>query len=253
MPRGRLEGILTLTSSWTCSATNGSGGPSTCTVAAGSYTVTELCTALQTALNAGRPSGWTVTRSFGESGTGLVTINCSSTPWAITWTTAELGQQVGHTVIGSRSSSLASTSAVIGLWLPDCPYWSPFDQGDTGAVVTDLHQTVSPTGVVKTLYGNQYTMQRGIRWEAVSKARVRSYNASSTLAAFEQWWQAVHLGEGYTAFTAGSPIAFYPTADSDSYTSYKLMDLGTFEPAQTAQGWVGLFRVELPRMIKVPS
>lgn len=252
MPRGRLEGILALTSSWTCSATNGSGGPSTCTIAAGSYTVTELCTALQTALNAGRPSGWTVTRSFGESGTGLVTINCSSTPWAITWTTTELGQQVGHTVIGSRSASLASTAAVVGLWLPDCPYWSPFDQGDTGAVISDQRQVVSPTGEVKTLYGNQYTMLRGLKWDAVTKARARSYNAATTLTAFEQWWQYTQLGEGYTAFTPGSAVAFYPTADADTYTSYKLMDLASFEPPQTAPGWTGLYRVELPRMIKVP-
>ena len=243
---------MTFTSAWTCSATNGSGGPSTCTIAAGSYTVTELCTALQTALNAGRPSGWTVTRSFGESGTGLVTINCSSTPWAITWTTAELGQQVGHTVIGSRSASLASTDAVVGLWLPDCPYWSPFDQGDTGATVTDLRQVISPTGVVKTLYGNQYRMLGGLKWEAVTRERARTYNEAATLNAFESWWTYTQLGSGYSGFSAGSPIAFYPTADSDSYTSYKLVDLTTFAPPQTSPGWTGLYRIELPRMIKVP-
>ena len=252
MPRGRLEGILTVTSGWTLSATNGTGGPSTCTITPGSYTVTEYCTALQSALNAGRPSGWTVTRSFGESGTGLVTINCSSTPWAVTWTTAEAGYQVGHTTIGSRSASLASTLLVPGLWLPDCAYWAPFDQGDAGAVYTDLRQVVSPLGHVQTLYGNQRTEIRGLKWEAITKERARAYNESATLSSFESWWQVVQLGEGWTAFTPGNSFGFFPTADADTYAAYRIIDLASFDPPQTSPGWTGLFRVEIPRMIKVP-
>lgn len=252
MPRGRLEGEITLTASWTFSATNGSGGPSVCTVAAGTYSVTSYAAAVQTALNAGRPANWTVTCSFGESGTGLVTINCTSTPWVITWTTAEAGQQLGHTDIGSRSSSLAG-GVVPGLWMPDCAYWSPYDKNDPGHYVTDMRQTVSPLGHVKTLYGNRMIVLEGLRWEAVSKARVKTYNIGASYQPFESWWSSVHLGETYAAFTPGSKVYFFPDADVASSISYRLVDLGSFKPPQTVSGYAGLFRVELPRMIKVPA
>ena len=144
MPRGRLEGLLTIpTGGWTLSATNGTGGPSTVTVPAGSYTTTTYCTELQSQLNTSRPSGWTVTPSFGERGTGLVTINCSSTNWSITWTSTELGSIIGHTTITARASSLAG-GICPGVWMPDCAYWSPYSKGDYGHFVTDMRQMVSP-------------------------------------------------------------------------------------------------------------
>lgn len=251
MPRGRLEGTITVPSGWTFSATNGTGGPSTVTVPATSYSVTAYCTALQTALNTDRPSGWTVTPSFGESGTGLVTINCSSTNWAITWTTAEIGSQIGHTNITARASSLAG-GIVPGVWMPDCAYWSPYDVGDQGHYVSDMRQMVSPLGHVKTLYGNKMRVLAGLKWEAVSKDRVKLYNIGASYQPFESWWLATQLGESYVAFTPGSVVYFFPSADSATSTTYKILDMQTFAPQTLVNGWAGRFRVEIPRMVVTP-
>lgn len=239
------------TGGWTFSATNGTGGPSTCTIAAGSYSVTAYAAAIAASLNAGRPTGWTVTCSFGETGTGAVTINCSSVNWSITWTTIEIGALLGHGNIAARATSLAG-GIVPGVWLPDCAYWSPYDKGDQGHYVTDLRQTVSPTGIVKTLYGNKMQVLPGLKWEAVSKDRTKSYNTGIAYQPFEEWWRTVQLGEDYVAFTPGSQIYFFPDADVASATTYKLLDLGTFAPTQTVNGWAGRYRVELPRMVVTP-
>lgn len=249
MPRGRLEGLFTIPSGWTLSATNGAGGPSTVTPTPGTYSTTTYCTELQTQLNTSRASGWTVTPSFGESGTGLVTINCTSTNWSITWTSAELGSLIGHSNIGARATSLAG-GIVPGVWMPDCAYWSPYDVGDHGHYVTDLRQTVSPGGRVKTLYGNKMRVLAGLKWEAVINSRVKSFNAGSAYQTFEGFWQSVVLGETYVAFAAGSQVYFYPNADVASANTYTIVDLGTFAPPQLVNGWAGRYRVELPRMIE---
>lgn len=253
MPRGRLEGWFTVPSGgWTLSATNGTGGPSTVTIAAGTYTTTSYAANLQTQLNTSRPSGWTVTPSFGESGTGLVTINCSSTNWAISWTSTELGSLIGHSNITSRASSLAG-GICPAVWMPDCAYWTPYDIGDFGHYVTDVRQTVSPNGYVKTLYGNKMRVLNGVKWPAVINSRVKVFNIGSAYQPFEEFWRTVMLGEVYTSLTAGSPIAFYFNADSSNTSTYRFADLGTFAPPQLVDGWAGRYRVELPRLIEDPT
>ena len=252
MPRGRLEGLITVpTGGWTLSATNGTGGPSTVTIAAGSYTTTSYCSYLQTQLNASRPAGWTVTPSFGESGTGLVTINCSSVNWSVTWTSTELGSLIGHGNITARASAL-SGGICPAVWMPDCAYWSPYGKGDHGHYVTDMRQTISPNGAVKTLFGNEMRVLPGLKWEAVQKARVKSFDIGAAFQPFEEFWRTVVLGKYYAALPVGSTIAFFPDADVATSTDYRIVDLATFAPPQTVSGYAGLYRVELPRLIEVP-
>lgn len=248
--RGRLEGTVTVPGGgWAVSATNGGGGPSTCTIAAGDYGFTALCAQFQTALNASRPNGWTVTLSGGEAGTGLVTINCSSTPWAITFTATDLRTCLGiNADIGSRSSPKVADVQSGSIWMPDCPYWAPIDPTlETGIVESDKHQTITPDGIVKTLYGNKKTVLRGLRWDAVSAAVARDA-VSATVTGFARWWRWTQLGEG-GYHLVGNSVYFFPNADSASNTKYRIQGIDDGATPQTVNGWAGRYRVEIPALV----
>ena len=89
---GRLESFFTIPASTTVTATNATGGPTSVSLTAGSYSPTSYCAHLQARLIAVRTGGtWTVTLSTGSAGTGLVTINCTDGAWALTFTTAAAG------------------------------------------------------------------------------------------------------------------------------------------------------------------
>ena len=96
MARGRVEARITVpTGGWSVSLTiTAIGGPYTVTVAAGNYFPTDLLSTLQTQLDAatGGDGAFTVSASWGEAGTGLVTIAHATQTFTLTWTSVPDGR-----------------------------------------------------------------------------------------------------------------------------------------------------------------
>jgi len=250
MPNGRLEAQIYFSANVTVSATNSIGGPSMCTITAGYYYPQELVTAFQTALNAGRPSGWTVTKSWGESGTGYVSIACSNTPWSISWTSTDLRDILGYAGnITAVSTTQTATTQTLGVWLAGaCPYFTPRAIGDAGRYETDARTAEGPTGVIKGLYGNKLQALTGLRWSHVTKAR--TLEATGAATSFEYWWRVTQLGEVKTYFPAFSKVILVWNADTDgTYSQYRMAAIDTFDPQQSTAGYDGQFVVEIPRLV----
>ena len=244
---GRLEAKVYFAAAHTVSATNSVGGPTTVTIAAGSYYPTDLLTEFATQLNASRPSGWTVTKDFTDGGTGLVTIHCTNVNWSITWTSTTLRDLLGFTGnISAVSVAQTATNAMKGVWLPDCPV-NCEDDLTVGAYQSDLRQSISPTGAVLSLAGNSYRRLRNVGWSHVAKARARA--TAATTMAFENWFYDTQIG-GNGSFLPGSRIAFYTDATTPTLLGYyQIADLSTTDMDQAIQGWAGRWSIKLPTLI----
>jgi hypothetical protein len=248
---GRLEAQITVPAGgYAVSATNGGGGPTTVTIPAGTYYPNDLLTTFAAQLDASRPTGWTVTVADGEGATGFVTINCSSTPWSITWTSTTLRSILGFTAnIVAVSTAQTGTSILDGMWLPDCPMLR-LDTSDGATVIrSDARYSVSPTGKVFALVGNVHYRYPPLRWSHLSRSRaVDSANRNS----WTRWVQRTHLGT-LEYFPPGPPVRVYTdaTADTllDAYYFAGLADTSQVRPAES--GWDGLWSVETPELILV--
>lgn len=245
---GRLEAKITVpTGGYSVSATNFSGGPSTCTIAAGSYYPSTLLTAFAAALNASRPSSWVVFAGLGEGGTGIVTINGTSA-WSIVWTSTTLRDLLGFASnITAAVTQQAGVSAMKGVWLPDCPSMSE-DDLTTGAYVSDQRASISPSGAVYTMVGNTYRRRRGDVWPAVSKDRARA--TTSAPMTFEQFWYETQLGGYSAAFAGGSRLALYTDASANTLLGYyHATKRDTTDMDQMIAEWAGRWKIELPELI----
>lgn len=256
---GRIEALRVVpTGGAAVSATNASGGPSACTVAAGSYYltaaggVTGLLAALQTALNAGRPSGWTVTMST----EGLVTINCSDVPYALTWTSTALRDHLGFAGnIASTSSPSVGTKQALGAWFPHCPL-SIQGHPRMAPMDTDQVTQVSPRGDRIGLVGNVWYAHRRLAWTAVDVARFRESSAALVNASWEKFVKDTQLGQGDAWFTPTSKVQIYwLDAGSDALVGIDgnsgggvsgwYFDMhGVWAPL-TVDAWTGLYRIEI--------
>jgi hypothetical protein len=265
---GRVEALITIpTGGLSISATNSVGGPSTVTVAAGSYYwtsnfyISSLITTLQTQLNASRPSGWTVTF---DATTGLVTINCSSTPWSITWTSSDLRNLLGFASnIAGVSSAQTGTKQARGLWRPD----SPLDLDGDAAMApyaTDLRATRSPRGLVITAVGNRMFRHKGLVWAVVPKNRYRSNQADIDGAAWETFLCDTQISQvsptGFSVTTLFKPGARVQIFDHTGIkvgqdfggvgvSGWFMQGLDKLEAKRVSEGWNGLWRVEIPELV----
>jgi len=259
---------MTVPSGVTVSATNATGGPTSVSLTAGSYTPTSLCAHLQARLIAVRTGGtWTVTLSTGSSGTGLVTINCTDVAWALTFTTAEVGTALGFVGnIGSGSVAVTGTQNARGLWLPKCPMMME-GRPSSAPRVTDLRSSEGPTGNMFALVGNTKYRHRGLTWSHVLEARTW---ASAAVAAslplycsWEEWFIDTQLGAGHSWFTPGSGFqAYWDNNGTDALVGsdlgggsgptygWKMSGLNSIEPRRVDENWVGgYYRVEIPQVV----
>lgn len=265
---GRVEALITVpTGGVAISATNGLGGPTTVTVPAASYYwtsnfyIASLIDTLQTQLNASRPNGWTVT--FNVT-TGLVTINCSSTPWSITWTSTDLRNLLGFASnIVAVSAAQTGTKQARGLWRPD----SPLDlQGDPAMApyATDLRSMRTPRGLVLSIVGNRMFRHRGLVWAAVPRNRYRSNQADIDGAAWEtfvcdtQIAQVAPTGFSVTSlFRPGARVQIFDHAGIKlgqdfaglGISGWFMQGLADVDAKKASEGWTGLWRVEIPELV----
>jgi hypothetical protein len=246
---GRVEARYTLTSAWTGTATTSLGGPTTFTVAAGTYYCTELLAAVQAALRAARtPATWLVTCANTEAGTGLVSIaQGTAGTWSIAWTSTDMRDALGFTGnLTSVSTTQTGTNSIKGMWLPDSPLVIPTDD-DAGFTMSDLRQSIGPTGEVYSLVSNLRREWRDCHWSHVSKERfIGTAVQPMSWRAFVRETQLGTLGY----FPAGARIAIYSNATTSTLLGYyHMIGVTGTEGPQAVEGWAGRWRVTIPRLI----
>lgn len=255
---GRLEAFLTVPVGVTVAATNGGGGPTTVTVPAGSYTATGLAAAFQAALNTSRPSGWTVSISTSATGTGKVSISCSST-FSITWTSTDLRDALGFTAnIVSAATTQTAANCARGLWMPDAPLTL---DGDTARapIVSDLRTTVSPTGYTYGLSGTRFYRHKNLRWSHVPKARVwevEAIAAGTPRNSWETWFLQTQIGGVAAWLSAASRFELYDHNGTELGADYAVSGwfvgggLAAIEPRRSGNSdWVGLWEIAIPEVV----
>lgn len=265
---GRVEALITIpTGGLAISATNSVGGPSTVTVPAASYywsgvaAYASLADELATQLNASRPSGWTVTFS---TTTGQVTINCTSAPWSITWTSTLLRDVLGFTGnISSVSSPQTGARQARGVWRPDCPLDLDGDP-EMCPSFTDLRSTRSPQGFVISLVGNRFFRHTKLVWPAVPLYRYRTSQADLSGSAWETFLCDTQLHVSIPASSVSCAALFSPGARVQIYdhagkrygadaiagmSGWFMQGLAALESPKHTPGWTGLFRVEIPELV----
>ncbi len=244
--RGRLETTLTIpTGGWTGSLNMG-GGAAGWTVAAGTYTITTLMTAFAAALTTAATEAITVTASLGESGTGIVTIDRTAAgTWTLTWVSTDLRTLLGFTGNLSGANTYTGTNHAQGVWLPDCPMAPKYGRADRGHYESDMAQTVSPGGVVKTHVGNIRRVLPRCRWSHITRAKARAEYEPATGGSFETWWFQTQAGQ-LSYFKPGAPVRLYWDADVSDYDAYYLVwDKGGTEMEPSHEEWAGLWQIEI--------
>lgn len=215
----------------------------------------DVLDSLETNLNAshgggGSATNWTVSYSFGENGTAIVTIGKAGTTWGIQWFSTTFRDICGFTgnISGAAGASVSGTNMADTIWLPGTPKQTQYKDANPGHYLTDKRTTISPTGAIKTLYGNKYVEIPQVTWGTVAEARARGI---TTRGSFERFWYYSQLGEA-SYFDPGSTMRYYPDADSATAYSVRLLDVHSSAMTPTVDNWSGLYKVEIPKMIVQP-
>jgi hypothetical protein len=252
---GRIEAHVLVPAATTVAATNGGGGPTTVTIGSTLVTIGDLCGLVQDALNAQRPSGWTVTLSNDANGTGKVTINCTGT-WALTFTSVNLRTILGFTAdITSRSSSITGTNTAKGIWLPDCPLQldSPVSNAPTA---TDMRISRSPRGHAVGMIGNSYYRHRNLRWSHVARSRVFT-EAVTVGNSLEQFLLDTQFARGHVWFAPLSRVSIWNHSGlllgGASLPKWNFASIASVdELARRVSGeWDGYYEVRIPELMAV--
>lgn len=246
---GRLEAQITIpTGGWAVSVTITSIGTFAVTVAAGTYYPTDLLSTFATQLNAatGADGVFAVSGSFGESGTGLVTISHTVETFTLTWTSTSIRDALGFTgTLTPAAASFTGARNAQGVWLPACPMAALYGSNDPGHTETDMGQTVSPRGDVHTTVYETRTRLPSVRWSHVARARARVAGETVVGESYEQWWRSTQGGE-LSYFASGSAVRIVWDANvSATYHTYRLVDRTGTEMQRAVEDWNGLFSVEI--------
>lgn len=230
------------------------GSPFTVTVPAGNYYGTDLCSTLKTLLDAATALDgvFSVTPSFGESGTGFVTISHTVETFTITWTSTALRDLLGFAgTLTPAALTFTSTLAFRGVWLPNAEAAFAYGNGDEGHTETDIGATESPAGDLKGLGWTTRKVLPYAMWSHVPVAFARISGEATTGASFEQQWRWCQGGE-LAYFELLAPFRVYWSADVATYKTYRYVRTGTDLP-RVVEEWNGLYTIRLDRLVRVPG
>ena len=255
MARGRVEARITIpTGGWSVSVTITAIGTFAVTIAAGNYFPTDLLTTFKTQLDAatGADGVFTVSSSWGETGTGLVTISHTIQTFTLTWTSTDLRDVLGFTgTLTPAATSFAGTLHARGVWLPDCE--QDVDRGTDGGVYeTDRGVMVSPLGDVSALVYNVRQRHDGFTWAHITHPRAQITYEVTTGESFEQWWRDTH-GALRSYFESVPQLRIYFSADAGTYYTFReILRTDTSAPRFDAQ-WRYLRTVTIGPLYRVPG
>lgn len=215
-----------------------------------------LLAKLKVALDAAGSKTYTVTCGAGEDGTGKITIAANTGNFQITWVDTELRDLLGFSQgnLHTGANTHTGSSQAQGLWLPNAPMNSLFGAGDAGFYETDALATESPGGHVKSIFSNKKQVNE-IRWTGVTHAKCRASAEDTGNESFENFWIDSILAEKIWAESPSGIIRVYWDAGDDTaYKDYKVVGeaLSTFNPEKLQDGWLGLWVINLDRLVVVP-
>ncbi len=257
---GRVEASFTVPASTTIAVTTNAGGPTTVTVAAGSYYMSDFVTYLQGALIAQRSvttGTWVVSYSTGASGTGKITIAVTNGTYTITWTSTNLRDLLGFTATLTGTATNTGANQARGLWIPDCPINMDGDPAQAPRM-TDLRTTQSPTGIVIGLVGNSFYRHKRIRWSHVEKVRTWIGSESTVNASWERFVVDTQFGLGHAWFTPVSLVQVYDLAGAKvginansgaGVSGWYMVGINSTELARSTENWTGMFSIEIPELV----
>lgn len=257
MARGRVEARITVpTGGWSVSLTiTAIGGPYTVTIPAGNIFPTDLLTSFQTQLDAatGGDGAFTVSASWGESGTGLVTIAHATQTFTLSWTSTDLRDVLGFA--GSLSPAALTFTGTLharGVWLPDCEM--DVDRGiDGGVYETDRATQVSPQGDVYGLVYNTRQRHDGFTWPHVSHPRAQITYETTTGESFEQWWRDTHSALRSYFPEAAPQLRVYYSADAGTYHTFREISRVDTDAPRADATWRYLRTVRIGPLYRVPG
>jgi hypothetical protein len=244
LSRGRVEARITVpTGGWAISLTITTIGTFTVTVPAGTYFPTALLSTFKTLLDAatGGDGTFTVTGSFGESGTGFVTISHTVQTFTITWTSTELRDVLGFAgTLTPAALSFTGTINAGGVWLPSCDHDAPRGR-DNGVYQIDRAVTTAPGGTtIATGYQRRRKLGR-VSWPLSSRARTLESGETVTGESFERWWLDTHGGR-VSYFGMSPQVQLYWNADDTVKVTLKLTEpLTEFNPRRVDNQWIGIW------------
>jgi len=191
---------------------------------------------------------------------GGVDVVCSAGSGSVTWDGAsDLARAVfgfsSNITTDSDSSDLASTA----LWQSDCPVQTLNNEwGATnnfkGSGELDYRASESRDGYVRAVMGQQRYV-RTLAFPAVSKRYVWALDETVTGESFETFYRNVILAELSWA-RAGGPVGLTPLIDFSVFPSpvyYRVIGMESFAPQAVETGWLGRYRIELPRCMLLPA
>lgn len=271
---GRIEAGIYFSTQQEIEFDDGASSPETVTFPAGTWYWTDvagggnsLLDRIATNLTGG--GNWSVTLSKGEGGTGRVTITTTDTPFSVTFGSTLIREVFGFAAdLSSVSAAQTGTYHAKGLWLPDCPIWTPHGADlalattanvRAAATVSDIRQTVGPRGQVHTLASNAFREYRNVRWEGITRRRAKLIGEVIAGESFESFWRSTQLAESgirsewtTTPFRVGSPLQMFWSADATYASKVKLVGLTEFDPSTVIPNYVGRYVITLPRLVIVP-
>jgi hypothetical protein len=258
---GKLEGRVTIPTGGVqfATVTDDDDGPHAATIAAGDYYwssadsgANDLPAQIEASITAALPGSgrvWVVTVQAAEGEAGTLTIANDGSTCTVTWNDTTFRDMCGYTGNLSGATSYLSPNHVEALWLPDGAPVSPYGLDDDGDDEPDWTSTESPAGHVKSLVYQRKTVQ-SIEWGNITHARCRVTGESTTNESFQKFYRDVILAEH--TYCTGTPIRVYPDADTDAtYTTYRVSG-HVPKPEQIEDGYIGVWRISLPRLVKVP-
>lgn len=258
---GYMASIFTVPASTTISVTTNAGGPTTVTIAAGTYRTGDFFGTLSSSLIAQRSvSGGTWDVSFSSGGsvgdTGLVTIGVTNGTFSITWTSTDLRDLLGFASDISSQTSVTGTKQHRGHWLPDCPLY--LDSGDYQSAprVTDLRQSATPTGLVYGHIGNVSYKHSGLRYSHVATDRI--WTAQETAyggvanQSLERFLLDTQWAQGHAWFSPSSRVMTVAHSGSPlggSVLYWSLVGVGSMEDVvKRIDEWDGRWSASFPQL-----
>lgn len=248
---GKMEYRLTVpTGGWTATT----GG--TASIAAGTYylsSATDFLTTVGTAFATASGTSCTLTASHGEAGTGIVTVTFGSAT-AITWVSTGLRDVLGFAGNSSSNTVHTGTLSARGIWMPTCPFFN-LNGGGTwrGHMESDFRSVGNKAGGQWSVCGQYHYRLDPLLWNAIKRERVWIENETTVNQSLQRFWIDTVYGDASWA-TPGGPIRWYPDAANDAvFGTYRLAGGDQFKPEQVSDGWVGLWRVQMPPLVQVPA
>lgn len=255
---GRLEAKVTVpVGGWAFTmSVDGLVGTSVRTIAAGAYWPGELVDAFKVQLDAGEIAlggvgTFTLTESWGESGTGLLTVDHAGTDFAITWGSTDLRNALGFTTDIASGDVYTTAVQADGVWLPGAIMAAPRYR-DNGHIEHDRTLTVSPRGHVNAL-GYESRQRTGrILWSHVEAKRAIESQEVTVGQSFECWWRDTHGGR-VSYFGRAPLVRLYWDAGAGTYVEIRLIEPAhTFNPERVVPDWIGYWPVAIDGYV-VPS